>query len=88
MIARSSAVACVVLALLALSGSSASADAPVLAAEGFEWTYEVENVCSGGLIEVTDIGGDEITVDLAGMTWEGETLVRYSFEVSVPEDAS
>ncbi|MDJ0497032.1 MAG: alkaline phosphatase D family protein [Acidimicrobiia bacterium] len=41
-----------------------------------------------GLIEVTDTGGNEITVDLAGITWEGEKLVEYSYTVSVPGSAS
>ncbi len=41
-----------------------------------------------GLIEVTDTGGNEITVDLAGITWEGEKLVEYSYAVSVPGSAS
>ena len=41
-----------------------------------------------GLIGITDTGGDEITVDLAGVTWEGDTLVDYSFTVLVPRGAS
>ena len=35
-----------------------------------------------GLIEVTDDGGDSITVELSGRTWEGETLTSYEFDVA------
>jgi hypothetical protein len=34
-----------------------------------------------GLIEVTDDGGDQITVELSGRTWEGDELVSYEFLV-------
>lgn len=37
-----------------------------------------------GIIEVEDNGGDVIAVRIAGMTWEGEVRVEYSFTVDVP----
>lgn len=36
-----------------------------------------------GVIEVTDVGGDEITVELSGRTWENDELVSYEFTVPV-----
>jgi len=37
-----------------------------------------------GIIEVEDNGGDAIAVRIAGMTWEGEVRVEYSFTVDAP----
>ena len=37
-----------------------------------------------GIIEVEDTGGETIGVRLAGMTWEGEVRVEYSFTVGSP----
>jgi hypothetical protein len=33
---------------------------------------------------VVDDGGDEITIELAGHTWEGEVLTRLTTAVEVP----
>lgn len=43
-------------AILLGVAAPAAADRPVLAAEDFEWTYSIENPCSGGEIVVTEIG--------------------------------
>jgi hypothetical protein len=41
-----------------------------------------------GLIDVIDTGANQITVHLAGLDWEGNEFVAYSFDVAVPEGAS
>ena len=43
-----------VIAIVAVPASPAMADEPVLAAEGFEFQYSIENPCSGGEIIVTE----------------------------------
>lgn len=37
-----------------------------------------------GTVEVTDTGGSELTVRIAGLDWTGATLASYTFTVTVP----